>query len=204
MRRPIDPTLTRVVAPRTSWQSERAVEIAHDPGGRHARRWLLGAAAVGLVLAPSGQAGALGSRSEVRKGGTFRISYAIGSGIDSLDPALAYTAPAWALLDTTCLRLMSYPDKPAPASFTLVPEAATGPPKVSGGGRTYTFMVRKGLRFSDGKPVQASAFARAINRALSPGMRSPWSSQLVTSSARPTYARVEPLPPSVSPRAATP
>ena len=101
-----------------------------------------------------------------RNGGVFRISYAIGSGIDYLDPALAYTAPAWALLDTTCLRLMSYPDKPTPGSFRLVPEAATGPPTVSRDGRTYTFTVRKGLRFSDGRPVRASAFARAIDRVL--------------------------------------
>jgi ABC-type transport system substrate-binding protein len=114
-----------------------------------------------------------------RNGGVFKISYAIGSGIDYLDPALAYTAPAWALLDTTCLRLMSFPDKSAPASFGLVPEAATGPPRVSSDGLTYTFSVRKGFRFSDGKPVRANAFARAINRVLAPQMRSPWATQLV-------------------------
>ncbi len=152
--------------------------IARDPGGRRARRRLLGAAAVGLVLALAGQAGAFGSRSEVRKGGIFRISYAIGSGIDYLDPALAYTAPAWALLDTTCLRLMSYPDKPSPASFRLISEAAAGPPRVSRDGKTYTFTVRPGFRFSDGKPVRASAFARAITRVLSPAMASPWAEQL--------------------------
>ena len=114
----------------------------------------------------------------MKNGGVFRISYAIGSGIDSLDPALAYTAPAWALLDATCLRLMSYPDKPTPGSFQLVPEAAAAPPKVSRDGTTYTFTVRKGFRFSDGKPVRANAFARAINRVLSPGMGSPWATQL--------------------------
>ena len=131
MRHPIDPTPARVAAARSSCQSEQVVDIARDTGGSGVRRWRLGAAVVGLVLALAGQAGALGSQSDARKGGIFRISYAIGSGIDSLDPALAYTAPAWALLDTTCLRLMSYPDKPAPQSFRLVPEAATGPPRGS-------------------------------------------------------------------------
>jgi peptide/nickel transport system substrate-binding protein len=125
-----------------------------------------------------GQAGALDANAEARKGGIFRISYAIGSGIDHLDPALAYTAPAWALLDTTCLRLMSYPDKSTPRAFRLVPEAATGPPKASRDGRTYTFTVRPGFRFSDGKPVRASAFARAINRVLSARQGSPWRAQL--------------------------
>ena len=131
------------------------------------------AAAVFAMSAPGSTA------TGPRNGGVFRISYAIGSGIDYLDPALAYTAPAWALLDTACLRLMSYPDKPSPESFRLVPEAATGPPTVSRDGRTYTFTVRKGLRFSDGKPVRADAFARAINRVLAPQMRSPWATQLV-------------------------
>jgi peptide/nickel transport system substrate-binding protein len=147
---------------------------------RNARIGLAAATlAVAIFAAAVGPAaGTAVAGPEARKGGIFRISYAIGSGIDSLDPALAYTAPAWALLDTTCLRLMSYPDRPTPASFTLVPEASTGPPRVSEGGQTYTFTVRKGLRFSDGKPVRANAFARAIDRVLAPGMRSPWSSQL--------------------------
>ncbi|HXV75271.1 MAG TPA: ABC transporter substrate-binding protein [Candidatus Polarisedimenticolaceae bacterium] len=139
---------------------------------------MLAAVVLAVVLALAGQAGALDSRSEVRDGGVFRIAYAIGSGIDSLDPALAYTAPAWALLDTTCLRLMSFPDRPAPEAFRLVPEAAVAPPKVTGRSMTYTFTVRKGLRFSDGKPVRATAFARAINRVLAPRMRSPWRTQL--------------------------
>lgn len=170
--------MRRVVTGATSWQNERSVSAVRDPGGRRVRRWLLGGVVVALVLVLAGQAGALGSRSEARKGGVFRISYAIGSGIDYLDPALAYTAPAWALLDTTCLRLMSYPDKPAPAAYRLVPEAATGPPKVSRDGRTYTFTVRKGFRFSDGKPVRASAFERAIDRVLDPRTASPWAGQL--------------------------
>jgi peptide/nickel transport system substrate-binding protein len=154
------------------------VRNARDPGGCRVRRWLVASAAVGVLLAVVGHAGALDVGSEARNGGVFRIAYAIGSGIDSLDPALAYTAPAWALLDTTCLRLMSYPDRAAPKSFRLVPEAASGPPKVSKDGRTYTFTVRQGFRFSDGKPVRANAFARAINRALSPRQDSPWRAQL--------------------------
>ena len=154
-------------------------EPPHPGGSCVSRRsaWICLAAAT-LTATVGLAAGTAVAGPEARTGGIFRISYAIGSGIDSLDPALAYTAPAWALLDTTCLRLMSYPDKPTPAAFTLVPEAATGPPKVSGDGRAYTFTVRKGFRFSDGTPLRAKAFARAIARVLAPGMRSPWSSQL--------------------------
>lgn len=107
------------------------------------------------------------------EGGIFRISLNSISGIDYMDPALASSPPGWALLDTTCARLLSYPDKPPPEGFRLQPEVAAGFPRISADGRTYTFKLRRGFRFSDGKPVRASAFARAINRALAPEMDSP-------------------------------
>jgi ABC-type transport system substrate-binding protein len=107
------------------------------------------------------------------KGGIFRISLNSVSGIDYMDPALASSPPGWVLLDTTCARLMSYPDKPPPEGFRLRPEVAVGFPRVSSDGLTYTFKLRRGFRFNDGTPVRASAFARAINRALAPEMNSP-------------------------------
>jgi len=108
-----------------------------------------------------------------RDGGIFRISINAASGIDYLDPALASTPPAWALLDTTCARLLSYPDKENGNAFRLQPEVAESLPTVSRDGKTYTFRLRSGFRFSDGSPVRASAFAREINRLLAPEMNSP-------------------------------
>jgi peptide/nickel transport system substrate-binding protein len=130
---------------------------------------------LGIVsgLAIFAQPGVPGTNAPVREGGIFRISLAAGSGIDHLDPALAYTPAAWALLDTVCARLLAYPDKPPPAGFRPVPEVATGFPKISRDLRTYTFTLRSGFRFNDGTPVRASAFARAINRMLAPGVASP-------------------------------
>jgi peptide/nickel transport system substrate-binding protein len=89
-----------------------------------------------------------------------------------MDPAMANTQASWSLLDLTCARLMTYPDKPPPAAFQLVPEVAASPPAVSRDGKTYTFTLRRDFRFSDGTPVDARAFARAINRTLAPGVRS--------------------------------
>ena len=51
---------------------------------------------------------------------------------------------------------------------------AAGVPRVSADRKTYTFTLRSGFRFSDGAPVRADAFARAINRTLAPGIKSPW------------------------------
>jgi len=126
-----------------------------------------------LCLALFLQPGALGSTSGVRAGGIFRISFAPQAGLDNMDPALSFTAPGWALIDTTCARLMTYPDKPPPAGFRVVPEVAAGFPKISRDLKTFTFSLRSGFRFSDGAPVRASAFARAINRILAPAMKSP-------------------------------
>ena len=85
-----------------------------------------------------------------------------------MDPALSFTAAGWALLDTVCARLMAYPDKRPPAGLRLQPEVAAAPPTVSPDLKTFTFTLRTGFRFSDGSPVRASAFARAINRTLAP------------------------------------
>jgi peptide/nickel transport system substrate-binding protein len=127
------------------------------------------AVAISVLLTMS-VPGALGSTTA---GGIFRVSLNTFSGIDYMDPALASSPPGWALLDTTCARLMTYPDKPPPAGFRLRPEVAAAFPSVSNDGKTYTFKLRRGFRFSDGQAVRASAFAHAIDRLLAPDMNSP-------------------------------
>jgi peptide/nickel transport system substrate-binding protein len=137
-------------------------------------RVLAASLGVGSCLAVYGVAGAApGSAAPSEQGGIFRISLHAASGIDYMDPALASSPPGWALLDTTCARLMSYPDKPPPEGFRLRPEVAAGFPAVSRDRKTYTFKLRTGFRFSDGSAVRASAFARAIHRTLAPEMNSP-------------------------------
>jgi ABC-type transport system substrate-binding protein len=128
---------------------------------------------VGLtMLAVAVQTGAAGS-APTQSSRIFRIAIAPQAGIDKLDPALSYTPAGWALIDTTCARLMAYPDKAPPAGFRAAPEVAAGFPEVSRDLKTYTFTLRKDFRFSDGSPVRANAFARAINRTLAPNMESP-------------------------------
>jgi peptide/nickel transport system substrate-binding protein len=134
----------------------------------------LAVAALGAVLV-----GFASGRSDARRpdatppaGGTFRVVFAPPEQLDSMDPAIANTQASWSLLDLTCARLMTYPDKPGQAAYSLAPEVAAAPPKVSRDGKTYTFRLRRNFRFSDGKPVDARAFARSINRTLAPGLRS--------------------------------
>ena len=65
---------------------------------------------------------------------------------------------------------MAYPDAAGADGRRLVPEVAAEPPAVSADGRTYTFRIRAGYRFSppSGAPVTAETFRSSIERALSP------------------------------------
>ena len=135
-----------------------------------------------LLIAAAGQPKAAVSLAESKRGGTFNVSF-VTNALDYVDPALSYS-DATLLLDATCARLMNYPDKPPPEGLRLIPEVAAAPPRMSKDAKTYTFRLRSGFRFSDGKPVQASAFARAINRILALGVDSAGFSSCGTSSAQ--------------------
>ncbi len=137
------------------------------------RRLVLSAAVavLGAALLATAALAGVGS-ADAQRGGTLRVNYS-SSDFETLDPSLAYDGPSWALLYVTGATLVAYRDAPAPAGSTVVPEAAEAAPRVSADGRTYTFRVRKGLRFSDGSPVTAAAFARALVRAADPDQRSP-------------------------------
>ena len=105
-------------------------------------------------------------------GGTVRIVDELD--VDFMDPALAYSS-SWQLLYATCAKLLNYPDKPAPEGLQLEPEVAQSMPKRSADGRTYTFTIRKGFRFSppSNEPVTAQAFKYTIERSLSPRIKGP-------------------------------
>jgi ABC-type transport system substrate-binding protein len=93
--------------------------------------------------------------------------------IKYLDPALNYDFYGWRLEAATCAMLLGYPDTRGRSNARLYPEVARGFPRVTDGGKTYTFTLRRGFRFSDGTAVTPASYARAIERALNPKMQSP-------------------------------
>ena len=107
--------------------------------------------------------GASATAAKVPDGGLVRVLLH-GPDVGSLDPALAYDA-SWYLVDTTCARLLTSASG-SHGSSGLVPEVAVGYPRSAPDGKTLTFTLRSGFRFSDGKTVRADAFARAIHRIL--------------------------------------
>ena len=128
--------------------------------------------ASGFAGAASASAPTKSGSSEIKKGGTLRVNLS-NTDFEFTDPAMAYDVAGWQMLYAVNITLLNYPDKPAPEGSRLVPEGATGFPRVSRDGKTYTFTIRNGLRFSDNTPVTALAFKRAIERACDPKQASP-------------------------------
>jgi YVTN family beta-propeller protein len=94
-------------------------------------------------------------------GGTLHVAVA-----SNIDPAVfRNSGPDLSLLNATQLTLVGFPDR---GGTRILPEAAAALPTVSAGGRTYTFTIRRGFRFSDGSPVTAANFEAAFLRLLDP------------------------------------
>jgi ABC-type transport system substrate-binding protein/predicted Ser/Thr protein kinase len=72
------------------------------------------------------------------------------------------------VLYATCAKLLNYPDSDGPAGARLHPEIAAAMPSVSPDGRTYTFRIRRGFRFSppSNEPVTAETFRHTIERQI--------------------------------------
>jgi len=138
----------------------------------HRRLWLsvamLAAGASLLVAASLASAG--NAHVAFKKGGIWR-SGTTGASVQ-IDPQLGYVTTAWWLEYATAAKLYNYPDKAGPAGSKLVPEVASNF-KVSSNGRTYTFTIRKGFRFSDGKAVTPKSFKYAIDRVANKQLASP-------------------------------
>ncbi len=105
-----------------------------------------------------------------KSGGVFRVAM-VGASVQ-IDPQVSYVSTGWWLEYATAAKLLNYPDKPGQAGGLLKPEVASGY-TISKNGKTYTFRIRKGFRFSDGAPVTARSFAYAFERARNPELQSP-------------------------------
>jgi peptide/nickel transport system substrate-binding protein len=127
------------------------------------------------VVAFAGVAATQKTASEEREGGTFLVSLP-GEFVASVDPYLAEGVAAGFVSPATCSAPMRFPDKPPPAGYKVQPDIAEAPPTISNRGKTYTFTVRRGLRFSTGAPVTPRDVTAAFSRALNPKLQSPLAS----------------------------
>ncbi|MGN6380958.1 MAG: ABC transporter substrate-binding protein [Gaiellales bacterium] len=104
-------------------------------------------------------------------GGTLRVGYATDDftpGFGPFDPAVAPYQDHWQLVSMISDGLLTYRKAGGTAGLQVVPDLAVAMPTIADGGRTYTFQLRKEIRYSDGRPVRASDFRYSVERALSP------------------------------------
>jgi YVTN family beta-propeller protein len=105
------------------------------------------------------------------RGGTLRIAGgpSARTGFHSVDPAVFDGIGQWLMLSLTSDGLVSYRRVGGLLGDTVVPDLATSLPQPTDGGRTYTFQVRSGIRYSNGQLVRPSDFRRAIERVFAVG-----------------------------------
>jgi len=127
-----------------------------------ARMVFLLVAALGLTAVLAGCGGSskssnstTNSTSAGAAGGTF-LSVAKGAPSGSPDPQINYTLQEWQLLIFSHDGLVAFKRVGGTEGTKLVPDLATSIPKPTDGGKTYTFTIRKGIKFSNGKELKPS------------------------------------------------
>jgi peptide/nickel transport system substrate-binding protein len=105
-----------------------------------------------------------GGGGEAKQGGSITIAQT--SQPDYLDPALSYTVNGWEPQWLVYTPPITYKRAEGVEGTELIPGVAEELPKVSEDGKTVTFTMRKGLKYSDGTPVKASDFEHTIKRVL--------------------------------------
>jgi YVTN family beta-propeller protein len=111
---------------------------------------------------------AVRSTGQEHRGGTLRV---VDAPPGSIDPAVAYDAESWGILSSTNDGLVSFRRVGGAEGSQLVPDLAVSIPTPTDGGKTYTFTLRTGIRYSTGRLVQPDDIRAELERvlAVSPG-----------------------------------
>jgi peptide/nickel transport system substrate-binding protein len=95
-------------------------------------------------------------------GGTLRV---VSPQIDSLDPQRSYLPGVWNLMRLYTRTLVTYSPEPG-ATGRLVPDLATDLGTPSEDGLSWTFTLREGVRFENGRPITALDVKYGIQRSF--------------------------------------
>jgi peptide/nickel transport system substrate-binding protein len=146
--------------------------------------WAAVAVAMAFAVAACGSSGSSSSASGGSSGTTSSSSSSGGSSSgktggtatvvegtfpQSLDPSIDFTTQGGEVHWLTHLGPYSFAHATGTAGTQIIPSVAQAAPTVSDGGKTYTFTIRSGLKYSDGTPVKASDLTFAIERDLKLG-----------------------------------
>jgi ABC-type transport system substrate-binding protein len=126
-----------------------------------------GIASTGSAKAPQG--------SVAKKGGILNVN--LFAGIENIDPQRSYYVPESQYEWLTQRPLLNFAHAEGARGYRLLNEGARSY-TVSRDGRTYTFHLRKGMRFSNGQAVTAANYKHTLLRILNPNVGSPIASFL--------------------------
>jgi peptide/nickel transport system substrate-binding protein len=137
----------------------------------------------GSTTTTSGSSGSSSSGSSVvgsgtfssgspAKGGVYKIGWEQSFGFtNNFDPTGEYLGNAWGLYSNLMLRsLVGYKHLPGAAGNELIGDLATSVPTPTNGGLTYTYHLRKGVKWSPpvNREVTAQDVAYGMNRLADP------------------------------------
>jgi peptide/nickel transport system substrate-binding protein len=115
------------------------------------------------VVEGSPDAGVTGVRAPSdRTGETLRV---VSAEIDSLDPQRSYLPGVWNLMRLYTRTLVTYSSKPG-RTAELVPDLATDLGAASEDGLSWTFTLREGVRFENGRPITSRDLKYGIERSF--------------------------------------
>jgi peptide/nickel transport system substrate-binding protein len=126
-----------------------------------------------VLVAVVAGAGAAASRGDTQVGygphrfADLRVAY--DTELTYLDPGLPYTVGGAQIMWNEYLGLVGYRHSSGRDGATILPYLAESLPTITNHGRTYTFTLRRGLVYSNGKPVRARDFRATIERVLQIG-----------------------------------
>jgi YVTN family beta-propeller protein len=142
-----------------------------DPGrNRVAASFPVGGAPTSLVIGRGRLWVAVAAAAGGHRGGTLTI--ATPATLDtsapatsaSIDPAFFYYTFSPQFSGLAYDGLVTFQRSAGADGLRLVPDLALAIPAPSGGGARYAFRIRPGIRYSDGQPLRAGDFRRAIER----------------------------------------
>ena len=106
--------------------------------------------------------GKLAPYDKSHAGGTVKLVAAAAAG--TLDPKVNYTGQYWELYQATYDGLLTFSYGTGKTTFQVVPDLAEALPAISNGGKTLTFTLRKGIKFSDGTDVTVKDVKASFER----------------------------------------
>ena len=123
---------------------------------------LLLAASAAALLAGTWLAPAQAEYLKEHRGGTIRLLARAAAG--TLDPHINYTDQGWQMYQPIYDGLVAFRKAEGMDGFTIVPDLAEALPQVSNDGKTFTFKLRKGIKFSSGQDLGVKDVVASFQR----------------------------------------